>query len=115
MLKLDQQEYLVLQPQTSLKEVQIHLEGLNIPYIAPACGHLIGTSHKGWDEWVRMWQGADHVNRVKRELSDRISSVRTGISLVDATNIEVLTNELSYTIENIGKMGTASLEQLSVE
>uniref|UniRef100_K7EZ49 Uncharacterized protein n=1 Tax=Pelodiscus sinensis TaxID=13735 RepID=K7EZ49_PELSI len=117
-LKLDQQEHLVAQPRISLKELQIQLEGMNISHIAPVCAPLIGASHRGWGEWVKMWQGINHVNRVKRELKDWLAPVGTGISLVDAANIEVLANKLSYATENMGNMGiplTSSLKQLSEE
>ncbi|CAI5777591.1 Hypothetical predicted protein [Podarcis lilfordi] len=115
-LKLDQPEQIVMHPQTSLKEVQIHFEGLNVSQRAPQCAPFLGVSHRGWMEWVKMWDGVHHGERVKRELMDWLGPLGAGLSFIDAANIEVLANKLSYSTKQIGKLTaplTKSLLQLT--
>ncbi|XP_042318654.1 peroxisome proliferator-activated receptor delta isoform X1 [Sceloporus undulatus] len=103
-LKMDQPEQLVMQPQTSLKEVQIHFKGLNVSQRVPQCAPFLEISHKGWLEWVKMWAGVHHGERIKRELKDWLGSLGAGVSIIDAANIEVLANKLSYSTKQIGKL-----------
>ncbi|XP_062997622.1 peroxisome proliferator-activated receptor delta isoform X2 [Elgaria multicarinata webbii] len=115
-LKLDQPEQIVMHPQTSLKEVQIHFEGLNVSQRVPQCAPFLEVSQRGWVEWVKMWEGVHHGERAKRELKDWLGPLGAGISFIDAANIEVLANKLSYSTKQIGKLTaplTKSLFQLT--
>nr|XP_020651919.1 peroxisome proliferator-activated receptor delta isoform X2 [Pogona vitticeps] len=115
-LKLDQVEQIIMNPQTSLKEVQIHFQGLNVSQRIPECAPFLEVSHRGWMEWVKMWEGTHHGERVKRELKDWLGALGAGVSVIDAANIEVLANKLSYSTKQIGKLTaplTKSLLQLT--
>ncbi|XP_034270470.1 peroxisome proliferator-activated receptor delta isoform X1 [Pantherophis guttatus] len=115
-LKLDQPEQIVKNPQTSLKEVQINFEGLNVSQKVPQCSPFLDISHRGWIEWVKMWEGVHHGERIKRELLDWLGPLGAGVSFIDAANIEVLANKLSYSTKQIGKLTaplTKSFSQLT--
>lgn len=117
-LKLDQPKQIVMHPQTSLKEVQIHLQGLNISESVPKCAPYLSTSHQGWFEWVTMWKGVQHHERITRAINDWIAPIGAGISLMGAANVEVLANKLSYSTRELGKMAvplSTSLGQLALE
>ncbi|XP_061452673.1 uncharacterized protein LOC133370410 [Rhineura floridana] len=99
-IKLNHPQQLLIKPGTALKEVVVSFEKLNIAKEFPVCASYLEMSNKGWDNWVKLWEG-ENGKRNKQDLSGWLG---TGAAFLDATNIEILANKLHYTTEEISKM-----------
>ncbi|XP_054843094.1 uncharacterized protein LOC129334794 [Eublepharis macularius] len=117
-VKKDHKMRAMLTPVRSLKEIRLDLTGLNISQAVPECAPYVTTSHEGWKNWIDLWYTAQLAKtRFARGLDTILGASGLAAGALDAMDIEVLANKISYTTADIKKMGTpiaSSLVKLGI-